>query len=136
LTDTTDPDWIHRARWILNQYPNVGQVRLRHITEKVLPYHMVTKRPIIWKRENGFQLSPAAHYTFNPSLIRSSEVRKIFPCRDECEAQQKFLRTGLASAQLLPGAFHHNGANQSLRIKMGKIMASRQKRNSAANLPI
>ncbi len=101
-------------------YRQVGQVRLRHSSEKVLPYHMITRQPIRWQKHDHFWLSSSAHFTFNPCLIRVEHVPKLFPCRDEKEAQEKFLKLDLATAQLIPGVFWHKGVDQSRRKSLGR----------------
>jgi glycosyltransferase involved in cell wall biosynthesis len=111
--------WLERGRRILDEMPGVGQVRLRHAEEKVLTRHMVTGRPLCWERRQGFLLAASAHFTFNPSLIRAAEVPAVFPCGSETEAQRRFLKTGLATAQLLPGVFRHTGGEQSRRLQIG-----------------
>lgn len=110
-----DPGWLERARALLDARPEVGQVRLRHAGERVLPYHMVTRRPIRWEPADGCRLSPAAHFTFNPSLIRAADVPRLFPCSGEAEAQRRFLAADFATAQLVPGVFRHLGETHSLR---------------------
>lgn len=109
--------WLKRARAILDAHPEVGQVRLRSVQEKVLAHHMVTRRAIRWERRPGFLLSVAAHYTFNPSLVRAGDVPSVFPCRSEGEAQERFLGAGFATAQCLPGVFRHIGAHRSRRLQ-------------------
>lgn len=113
-------DWLEMAHSILDKHPQVGQVRLRHTNEKVLPYHMITRRPIQWQSHGKFLLASSAHFTFNPSLVRSRDVSLIFPCRTEREAQEHYLTASLVSAQLSPGVFRHMGAQQSRRAKMGR----------------
>jgi hypothetical protein len=39
---------------------------------------------------------------------------------DEREAQQRFLRLGLGTAQLVPGVFRHLGTPDSLRERVGQ----------------
>ncbi|MCB0128928.1 MAG: hypothetical protein KDE58_41970, partial [Caldilineaceae bacterium] len=115
---TLDGHWLARAHQILAEQPGVGQVRLRHQSETVLPYHMVTRAPIHWLDQGEQRYAQSAHFTFNPSLIRATDARRIYPCRDERQAQVKFLQMGLATVQLQPGAFHHLGAQQSLRQRL------------------
>lgn len=110
-----DSAWLHTAYQLLETHPEIGQVRLRQVSERVLPYHMVTGQPIIWEQRHGFSYARAAHFTFNPSLVRTRDVPRIFPCKDELEAQRKYLATHLAVAQLLPGVFFHSGTGRSLR---------------------
>jgi glycosyltransferase involved in cell wall biosynthesis len=108
-TSLSAKEWFGQASAILAAYPVVGQVRLRHSQEKVLPYHMITRQPIQWQACDGFLLAKSAHFTFHPSLVRMTDAARIYPCRSEHEAQRRFLSTGLASAQLLPGVFRHIG---------------------------
>ncbi len=111
-------DWLEQAYTLLQTDSQIGQVRLRHSRERVLPYHMVTQRPIRWQQHANHTFAPAAHYTFNPSLVRVAHLNAIFPCRDERQAQQNFLKLGLGTAQLLPGVFCHLGEQQSRRKMM------------------
>lgn len=104
---TLDPSWIHRARGLLADDPAIGQVRLRHASERVLPTHMCTGRPIDWVEHDGHVRSDDAHFTYNPSLIRARDVATLVPARDEAESQRRFRRAGFATAQLRPGVFHH-----------------------------
>lgn len=113
-------DWLDQARCLLRALPQVGQVRLRHVSEQVLNHHMITGAPIVWQQRGAFRISPAAHFTFNPSLVRSADIAKIFPVTGERQAQAKFLKQGWATAQLVPGQFSHLGEVQSLRRAMGR----------------
>ena len=112
--------WLDRACRILDELPHVGQVRLRHRSEPVLQQHMLTRRPIQWQPHAGFTVAPAAHYTFNPGLIRAADVCRVFPCASETEAQARFLSARLATAQLLPGVFRHIGTDHSLRLRLNR----------------
>lgn len=110
-----DDGWLDRASQILECDPQVGQVRLRHRDEPVLATHMLTGRPIRWEERPGYVRAESAHFTLNPSLIRAADVNRVFPCITERHAQAKFLQTGMAVAQLVPGVFRHLGHKQSLR---------------------
>jgi Glycosyl transferase family 2 len=104
-----DECWLPRARKILDDFRGVGQVRLSYTGEPIPSRHTVTGRPVRWHRRRGFLLSTCAPFTFAPSLIRAADVAKVFPCPTEEEARQRFLKTGLATAQLLPGVFRRIG---------------------------
>ncbi len=112
-TDTFDQ--LITAKSVLEVYPSVGQVRLRASHESVLRRHMVSGRDIEWQRRDGFMLSESAHFTFNPSLVRLEDVRKIIPAQGESDAQVHFYQRGYHSAQLTPGLFEHLGEQTSLR---------------------
>ena len=107
---TTDAGWLERAAAILRSAPDVGQVRLRHSAERVLDHHMVTRRPLEWRDRGGWLWSPSAHFTFNPSMLRAADLARVLPAASERAAQERFLELRLASAQLLPGVFHHRTA--------------------------
>ena len=126
-TNGNDSRWLDDARSILDTVDNVGQVRLRLRSERVLPYHMVSKIPIVWKPRDGYDLSESAHFTFNPSLMRREDVLRVYPCEDETEAQVNFLRTGYGTAQLTPGVFCHLGGGQSLRAKTLRSQRARSR---------
>lgn len=117
--------WYDAGLEILHRHKDVGQVRLRrHVAASAVggatsPYHMVTRRPLEWRQRSRQCLVAAAHYTFNPTLVRTDVATRIFPCASEFHAAQKFMRTRLLAAQLVPGAFRHTGGNNSLREKGG-----------------
>lgn len=110
--------WLDPAAHALSD-PNVGQVRLRLEREKVLAVHMATGRRIRWTQAADHKRGNA-HYTFNPTLVRTEDLSKIFPCSGEREAQAKFLALGLEVVQLIPGAFRHLGDDASLRRRLGR----------------
>lgn len=112
---TVDKQWLCQAHHILENNPEVGQVRLRHYGEKVLPHHMVTKNAIGWEAREAYLYAREAHFTFNPNLMRARDVARVYPCASEADAQRRFLKTRLASAQLAPGVFRHIGEKHSLQ---------------------
>lgn len=110
-------DWMKRSKAILDEHPNVAQVRLRRDTDTVLARHMVTKRPLNWEPHGEWSSTPDAHLTFNPSLVRVQDISKGWPCSGEADAQVKWHSAGKRSvAQLHPGVFTHIGDADSLRI--------------------
>lgn len=114
----TNSTWLEAGLRVLEAEANVGQVRLRAARERVLSYHLVTKKPIDWQLRRGYRLG-TAHYTFNPSLVRVADVARVFPCSGEPDAMRKFLTTKRKVAQLEPGAFVHVG-EESLRGSLGR----------------
>lgn len=115
-----DPGWLDRARGILATRREISQVRLRRSAEPVLPRHMVTGRPLVWRRQPGHVTSPDAHLTFNPSLLRTADIPAAFPCGGEQDAQRRWRIAGRrAAAQLVPGVFAHIGHDDSLRQRTG-----------------
>lgn len=112
---TLDLSWLDRARAVLADEPDVGQVRLRHRGEPVLKTHMVTRRPITWSPGlHGTEVA-SAHYTLNPSLMRSAQVAELWPAPDERGAARQMAWRGWTTAQMVPGVFRHIGGGASLR---------------------
>ncbi|WP_181785076.1 glycosyltransferase [Streptomyces phytophilus] len=105
------PGWLDAARTILNQQPEVYQVRLRHDSEQVLAWHMRTKARLRWKARDGWRFAPEAHLTTNPNLTRAADIAAVWPAGGEGEAQGRAHGAGLRGvAQLVPGVFVHTGA--------------------------
>lgn len=107
--------WTEQAvRLVKNN--SVSQVRLRLESEKVMTTHMITGQPIVWRIKSGFNIANNAHLTFNPSLIKTADIDKIFPCTGERHAQKTWLENDMNKViQLTPGVFKHIGEGQSLR---------------------
>lgn len=107
--------WYDQAARLLDD--GTFQVRLRHTDERVLPDHMVSKRPLRWTFwPDGYRTCPDAHYTLNPSLIRLDDIRLGWPAADERSAQRRFWKAGKRRvAQLVPGVWRHTGGVHSLR---------------------
>jgi len=118
--------WLRAAIEILAKNKDVGQVRMRLASERVLKSHMVTHKPIRWqpaatyRRAAGLRFRTAhAHLTFNPALVRTAQAKAWMPCGGEPDAMRKYVKTKLLSAQLYPGVFRHLG-EESLRRKLGR----------------
>jgi hypothetical protein len=112
---TLHDGWLNTARAVLADNRRVGQVRLRHRGDRVLPRHMVTGKPIVWQPHHIGGVSTAvAHWTLNPSLMRTAEVGALWPAADEGQAMRRFAASGALSVQLDPGVFTHLGGSESL----------------------
>lgn len=113
-------EFLQTAVWVLEDEPEVAQVRLRDDRERVLPTHMVTKAPLVWHDRGHYRYSPDAHVTHNPSLWRMEVAAVAYPADIEREMQDNVRRAGwTASAQLTPGEFTHLGEGElSLKRKV------------------
>jgi hypothetical protein len=108
--------WLEESIALLDS-GKVDQIRLRDASEKVLTKHMVTGKPIRWTQEGHFDIGEA-HLTFNPFLMRTTDIKDAFPCTGERDAQRKWLAAGhKIVAQHHPGLFRHIGGGESLRGK-------------------
>lgn len=101
-----------------------GQVRLRAYDERVLAQHRITKQRIVWTtRADGHRVTRSAHYTHNPSLMRTWDLVAMSGYDDEIDAARRFLDAGHATSQHVPGAFRHLGdraAGLSLKWSEGR----------------
>ncbi len=111
-------DWLDRGAHILATDAGVGQVRLRSAREKVMKVSMRTGARIRWASAPDHRRSSNAHLTFNPNLMRTQDVSRIYPVAGELDAQAKFAALDLDVVQLLPGAFRHMGDTDSLRLAL------------------
>ncbi|MFL1441808.1 glycosyltransferase [Nocardiopsis protaetiae] len=115
--------WLDEARRILADRPDVYQVRLRSSADRVLPWHMHTKRRLSWKpQKGGWKLAKEAHLTTNPTLTRTADIGAVWPAVGEREAQAHAHEAGLRGvAQLAPGVWKHavgaSGGRESRRAK-------------------
>lgn len=126
-----EPGFYEKAAWIMRANPAVGQVRIRRhypptvLSQQTLPYNGITLVPVQWQEKKGprgfsYRVG-AAHFTFNPSLVRRSLLSAVYPCENEGHAMRRFHGTGLLAAQLLPGSFLHiGGGAESLRERLGR----------------
>jgi hypothetical protein len=113
-------EWLEQACRILSADPGVHQVRLRHTTEQVLAWHMVTRRPLHWEPLSGYRRAAEAHWTLNPNLTRTADIPLVWPADGEREVQRRAHAAGLRGvAQLVPGVFTHIGQDASLRERTG-----------------
>ena len=100
-------EWLSNARNALRE--GVGQVRLRSVSEPVLDRHMVDRRPISWSPTPHGWIADA-HFTTNPSLVRSSDLPSLWPADGERHMQQRAVNAGLVCVvQANPGAWMHIG---------------------------
>lgn len=100
---------------ILEDHPEISQVRLRRVDDGGLGYHMVTGKPLIWVQTDTYKYAKA-HRTFNNNLTRVSDIPKCFPCTGERDAQRKWYGNEMNFvAQVIPGYFKHIGGDNSLR---------------------
>lgn len=119
-----DGAWLDVARAVLDGDEHVGQVRLRRDDNRVLSRHMVTGRPLRWEDRAGWRRTGDAHLTFNPSLLRTSDIGRAWPCDSERHAQARWHDSGpRAVGQLMPGVWTHAGEGRSLRLEVGAAAA-------------
>jgi hypothetical protein len=104
------PFYAEAAELLEDPELNVGQIRLRDASETVMTKHRITKKPMVWRElDSGHQWAPSAHYTHNPSLMRTWDYAAMAGYTDEIDAARRYLEAGWSSVQHVPGAFAHAG---------------------------
>jgi len=104
---------------------NVGYIRLRSIHSRVCKRNRISTLPIEykkWPKEDIFSniLVGNAHWTFNPTIIRTEVLRKMLPVSKELDSMKKFHQLGMQSAQLDANCFSHIGIDRALTNVKGK----------------
>lgn len=102
-------DHITELIEIMQRNSDLGYIRLRSIKDKVNDYNVISRRKIKYKKKSKNILIGNGHFTFNPTITRSSVVEKIIPTNSEKDAQQKYQQLGLISGQLSAECFTHIG---------------------------
>jgi len=93
----------------LSKNRHVGYVRLRSTADKVNDYNVISRRKIKYIKSPASVWTGNAHFTFNPTIVKSSVIQKIIPTTSERDAQEKYQRLGLKSGQLFAKCFSHIG---------------------------
>lgn len=102
-------DFIPELIELMERNMNIGYIRLRSIKDKVMDYNKISRRKIKYKRVTGNVASGNAHFTFNPTIAKSSVIDKIIPTNSEKDAMEKYQKLGLKTGQLLTECFSHIG---------------------------
>jgi hypothetical protein len=112
---------------LFEKLPEVGYMRLRSVIwSKVSNTHRITGKGIKWKlwatkqKKYGRILTSDAHYTFNPTIIRTSVLKKILPVTKERDAMGKFHELNMLAAQLRANCFMHIGHERAVGLEGGK----------------
>lgn len=121
LCAASPSDFMTKTQAILDTHPEIGQVRLRSRKEIVMTRHMVTGTPSRWTKTADGVLVSKLHFTFNPSLMRTEDLRGLYPAASEIDAAKNYCKHFKYVAQLDPGVFFHTGGGAaSLRQSLGR----------------
>lgn len=108
-------------------HENVGIMRLRSNKEKVCDRSRITSDIIKYRsafpHEKYCNVLTAQHqhYTFNPTIIRASVLKKLLPFTKEHDAMKRYHELNLAGSQLRANCFRHIGNNRATsNVKGGK----------------
>jgi hypothetical protein len=94
---------------IMHKKKNLGFIRLRSVKDKVKEYNVISRRKIKYCKVSNNIFLGNSHFTFNPTIARSSLIEKIIPTTSEKDAQQKYQELGLIAGQLYASCFSHIG---------------------------
>jgi hypothetical protein len=111
---------------LFEERKDVGYVRLRSATwSKVSVINRISRKKIKWNKwatkYNKYSrlVIGNAHYTFNPTIIRTSVLRRLLPVTKEQHAMEKYHKMKLLAAQLRGNCFMHIGDDRAVT-KIGK----------------
>ena len=93
----------------LKKNDELGYIRLRSITDRVNNYNVISRKKIKYRHISNHICSGNGHFTFNPTITKSSIIKKIIPVTSEKDAQEKYQKLGLENGQLIANCFSHIG---------------------------
>ena len=102
-------DYIPELIEVMQSNSKLGYIRLRSIRDKVNRYNVISRRKIKYKKKTRNISIGNGHFTFNPTIARSSVIEKLIPATSEIDAQQKYQELGLETGQLFASCFSHIG---------------------------
>ena len=112
---------------LFEERQDVGYIRLRSLVwSKVSIVNRITKDRIKWKRmDTKFNkycriVVGNAHFTFNPTIIRTSVLRRLLPVTGERDAMEKYHKMKLLAAQVRGNCFMHIGEDRATTDVKGK----------------
>jgi len=111
---------------LFDERKDVGYVRLRSsVWSKVSNRNRISGEYIKWnlwetkfKKYSRISLAPA-HYTFNPTIVRTSVLKKILPVTEERDAMEKYHKLGLLTGHIRGNCFMHIGESRAVTTLKG-----------------
>jgi len=106
---------------LFKEREDVGYVRLRSsVWSKVSNRNRISGDYIKWrlwdtkfKKYSRISIGPA-HYTFNPTIVRASVLRKILPVTEERNAMEKYHKLKLLVGHIRGNCFMHIGEERAV----------------------
>lgn len=101
---------------LFKQHEDIGYIRLRAwwLGTRVCGKNRISREGISYDKVSDNIAKTTAHYTFNPTIIRSSVLKQILPFNKELDAMSKFHSLNMKAAQLYANCFRHIGAARAL----------------------
>lgn len=113
---------------LFEEREDVGYIRLRSSHwSKVSNVNRISRKRIKWNnwgtkfKKYVRVVIGNAHYTFNPTIIRTSVLKKILPVSEERDAMEKYHKLNLLVGHLRSNCFMHIGHDRAItEIAKGK----------------
>jgi len=104
-------NYIDEIIELFEKHEDIGYIRLRawRLGTRVCGRNRITKKGISYDKVSDNIAKTTAHYTFNPTIIRSSVLKQILPFTEELDAMGKYHNLNMKAAQLYANCFRHIG---------------------------
>lgn len=101
---------------LFKQHEDIGYIRLRawRLGTRVCGKNRITRTGISYDKVSENIAKTTAHYTLNPTIIRSSVLKEMLPINKELDAMRKFHNLDMRAAQLYANCFRHIGEARAL----------------------
>lgn len=101
---------------LFKHHKDVGYIRLRawRLGTRVCGKNRITREGISYDKVSESIAKTTAHFTLNPTIIRSSVLKQMLPIKKELDAMSKYHALDMKAAQLFANCFRHIGAARAL----------------------
>lgn len=108
--------YIDEIMDLFEQHEDVGYIRLRawRLGTRVCGKNRISRKGISYDKVSENIAKTDAHFTLNPTIIRSSVLKQMLPITKELDAMGKFHDLNMKAAQLYANCFRHIGAARAL----------------------
>jgi len=101
---------------VFEEHQDIGYMRLRawRLGTRVCGKNRITREGIKYDSVSENIAKSTAHFTLNPTIIRSVVLRKMLPITKELNAMHKYHELNMKAAQLYANCFRHIGADRAM----------------------
>jgi len=96
---------------LFKAHEDIGYIRLRAwgLGTRVCGRNRITREGISYDKVSENIAKTTAHFTLNPTIIRSSVLKQMLPITKELDAMGKYHSLDMKAAQLFANCFRHIG---------------------------
>lgn len=96
---------------LFKEHGDIGYIRLRawRLGTRVCGQNRITRKGISYDKVTKNIAKTTAHFTLNPTIIRSSVLKQMLPISKELDAMHKYHSLDMKAAQLYANCFRHIG---------------------------